>query len=83
MDIDPPEEETSRTTSVNTFSIRGRASREKGRKEAGDRVKKEVRYEVTTAWYGRLKAEGKGWEHIYVDGWEKCFRNLGAMQPLA
>lgn len=38
---------------------------------------KEIKYESTMAWYGRLKVKGDGWEHIYVEGWEKCFRHLG------
>jgi hypothetical protein len=36
-----------------------------------------VQYPSTTSWYRGLKAEGKGWEHIYLEGCEKLFRDLG------
>lgn len=39
--------------------------------------KKETRFEPTTEWYAKLKAEGKGWEHIYVDSWDRCFKHVG------
>ena len=39
-------------------------------------VMKEIKYEATTVWYGRLYKEGKGWEHVYVDSWEKAFKYL-------
>jgi chromo domain-containing protein 1 len=42
----------------------------------GRLVTREVKFEATSEWYGRLKTEGKGWEHVYVDGWEKCFKYL-------
>jgi hypothetical protein len=32
--------------------------------------------EPTTEWYAKLQAEGKGWEHISVMGWESCFKLL-------
>lgn len=40
-------------------------------------IKKEIRFEPTTEWYGKLQAEGGGWEHIYVDSWDKCFKHIG------
>jgi chromo domain-containing protein 1 len=33
--------------------------------------------ESTTEWYSKLQATGQSWEHIYVDGWEGCFKMLG------
>jgi len=36
----------------------------------------QIKLEPTTSWYGRQKAAGKGWEHIYVDSWERCFNSL-------
>jgi hypothetical protein len=33
-------------------------------------------FETTTEWYGKLKKNGQGWEHIYVAGWEACFKSL-------
>ena len=38
---------------------------------------REIRFEPTTVWYKRLKDKGEGWEHIFVDTWEKSFKNLG------
>ena len=38
---------------------------------------KEIKYEPTTTWYARWYKDGKGWEHIYVEGWEKAFKYLG------
>jgi hypothetical protein len=49
-------------------------------KEEGEKaktIKKEIRFEPTTEWYGKLQAEGGGWEHIYVDSWDKCFKHIG------
>jgi len=44
-------------------------------------VDEEVKFEATTIWYNRLKdegiLEGGGWEHIYIDGYKKCFQWLG------
>jgi len=39
----------------------------------GETIRKEIRFEPTTEWYGCIQAEGKGWEHIYVGGWEMCW----------
>ena len=33
-------------------------------------------FETTVEWYGKLKKNGQGWEHIYVGGWESCFQKL-------
>jgi hypothetical protein len=38
---------------------------------------KQIEYEATTTWYGRWCQEGKGWEHIYVESWEKVRKHLG------
>lgn len=33
-------------------------------------------FESTVEWYGKLRKNGQGWEHIYVGGWESCFQKL-------
>lgn len=38
---------------------------------------REIRFEATTAWYRALLAEGGGWGHVCVEGWEKAFEFLG------
>ena len=52
--------------------------------EANDKVenivKKEIRFEPTTEWYKKLKAEGGGWEHMFIDSWDKCFKGIGVRQ---
>jgi hypothetical protein len=40
-------------------------------------VIKEIVFEPTTEWYGRMKKKGEVWEHLLVDSWEKCFKHLG------
>ncbi|RFU33521.1 hypothetical protein B7463_g2795, partial [Scytalidium lignicola] len=39
--------------------------------------KTQIRLEATTVWYGRLRAAGRGWEHLLVENWDKCFDQLG------
>jgi chromo domain-containing protein 1 len=41
---------------------------------------KEIKFEATTAWYKRLVAQGGGWGHISVDGWEKQWKVLGIVK---
>jgi hypothetical protein len=38
---------------------------------------KEVRFEATTVWYRALLAEGGGWGHVCVEGWERAWEFLG------
>jgi hypothetical protein len=38
---------------------------------------KEIKYEATTTWYKRWYKERNGWEHIYVDSWDKEWRYFG------
>ena len=45
--------------------------------ESREIVTKKIKYEATTTWYGRWYKEGKGWEHIYVESWEKAWKYLG------
>jgi chromo domain-containing protein 1 len=33
--------------------------------------------EGTMEWYRKIRANGQGWEHIYVNGSEECFKLLG------
>jgi UBA-like domain/Mago binding len=33
-------------------------------------------FESTVEWYGKLRKNGQGWEHIYVGGWKSCFQKL-------
>ena len=68
MDIDSPQHEFIGTRSINTSTAGG---------ESGDIPSMEFRYESTTSWYRRSRAEGKGWEHIYVEAWENCFKFIG------
>ena len=63
MDIDSPQE-SSRNGSLIAMTLDSAAE-------------KEFRYESTTAWYRRLKTEGKAWEHIYVDAADGAFRVIG------
>jgi chromo domain-containing protein 1 len=63
MDIDSPQE-SSRRGSLNTSAVDGGSG-------------KEYRFESTTSWYRRLMVEGKGWEHIYVDAADSCFKMIG------
>jgi hypothetical protein len=42
-----------------------------------EKVLNEIKYEPTTTWYEKLKAEGGGWEHMYVGGPENAFTVLG------
>jgi hypothetical protein len=37
----------------------------------------EVKFEATTTWYKNVVKEGRGWEHIRVEGWEGASRSLG------
>jgi hypothetical protein len=37
----------------------------------------EFKYQTTVEWYEQVKQQGGGWEHIYIAGYEKSFRNLG------
>jgi hypothetical protein len=37
----------------------------------------EVKFEATTTWYKKVVKEGRGWEHIRVEGWEGANRSLG------
>ncbi|KAG0647838.1 zinc finger 1 [Hyphodiscus hymeniophilus] len=48
--------------------------------EKGNVITKEIKYEATTTWYQRWYKEGKGWEHIYVDSWEKLWKYLGVKE---
>jgi hypothetical protein len=73
MDLDGLQQDRSRTSSVDKTGENRSVTKSDART-----IRQEYVYETTTSWYGRLKAEGKGWEHIYVEGWEKCFKNLGA-----
>lgn len=38
---------------------------------------KDIQLEATTTWYKNLLAQGGGWNHISVDGWEKQWKVLG------
>ena len=37
----------------------------------------EVKFEATTTWYKKVVKEGRGWDHIRVEGWEGANRSLG------
>ena len=63
MDIDSPQE-SSRNSSLIAMTL-------------DSATEKEFRYESTTAWYRRLKTEGKAWEHIYVDAADGAFKVIG------
>lgn len=39
--------------------------------------RKEIKLEATTAWYEKELDEGRGWEHIKVDGYECASKTLG------
>jgi hypothetical protein len=75
MDSDGPQE--SGAISANTLTMDGAHGSITLTGDGGETTWRELRYEHTTAWYRRLREEGKGWEHIYVEGWEKCYKNLG------
>lgn len=68
MDIDSLQQGSSRDGSINTTSMDD---------ESGDTSSTEVRYGSTTSWYRRLRAEGKGWEHIFVEACDNCFKVIG------
>jgi hypothetical protein len=46
-------------------------------KPVAEKVLKEVKYEPTTTWYEKLKAEGGGWEYMYIGGPDNAFTVLG------
>ena len=48
--------------------------------EIGETVVKEIKYEATTTWYNRHYKEGRGWEHIYVESWEKAWKYLAVKE---
>jgi hypothetical protein len=48
-----------------------------GEMDRGEIITKDIKFEATTTWYTRWYKEGKGWEHIYVESWEKAFKYLG------
>jgi hypothetical protein len=68
MDIDSPQRVANMTASANEPMTRGGSS---------DTTGAEFRYGCTTAWYRSLVAEGRAWEHIYVESWDKCFKHIG------
>jgi hypothetical protein len=43
-------------------------------KPVAEKVLKEIKYEPTTGWYEKVKAEDGGWEHLYVG---ECFYYVG------
>jgi hypothetical protein len=47
------------------------------KKALAEKVLKEVKYEPTTTWYEKLKAEGGGWEYMYIGGPDNAFTVLG------
>jgi chromo domain-containing protein 1 len=46
-------------------------------------VWKEVKFEPTTTWYKRLRDNGGGWEHLYVESHDKVFVSLGIHRKAA
>jgi chromo domain-containing protein 1 len=67
------------SSAISSSGMDGAVSSESAGTEEGEmeEVVTEIRFEPTTVWYKRLKDKGKGWENVYVDAWEKSFRNLG------
>ena len=78
--FDPPLEEPQHATSSSSKTRTAKTEDGNAKAEKGKKVRQEVRYEATTAWYERLKSEGGGWAHLYVEGWEKCSKYLGYKQ---
>jgi hypothetical protein len=50
---------------------------EDGEIEEVVRELKEVKFEATTSWYRKEVKEGRGWEHIRVEGFEAAAKTLG------
>lgn len=74
----PSEEKDAERMEVDSPVVEELASRDdEASMEKPKIVMKEIKYEATTTWYARWYKEGKGWEHIYVDSWEKAFKYLG------
>ena len=67
MDVDSPHHQFGGAAS-NTSTVDG---------ESGESPSMEFRYESTTSWNRRLRAEGNGWEHIFIEAWENCFKFIG------
>ena len=48
--------------------------------EKGELITKLITYEATTTWYERWYKEGHGWEHVFVESWEKAWKYLGVKE---
>jgi len=69
MDVDSPSDEESELASDTEM-------------ETGEIITKEIKYEATTKWYERWYKEGKGWEHVYLESWEKAWKYLGVKEDV-
>jgi chromo domain-containing protein 1 len=58
------------------------ASTSAGEMEKGEILTKEIKYEATTTWYEKWYKKGKGWEHVYVESWEKAWKYLGVKEDV-